>query len=105
MEPHLYIALCDMMPGKKCDVNFLTPQEREQWQKRLTLFDLRDDGGLMWKGFKFPTMEQLESVLQRVHLKTPEWHCRDLQVLRKALSDLDFALPVWLGGLTRACNL
>ena len=105
MEPHLYEALRQMVPAKKCDADFLSLQEKEQWQKRLNLFTMRDDGGLLWKGFKVPTMEQLETILQPVHYKNPEWHCRDVRVLRKTLSDCGFVLPVWLGGLTRACNL
>ena len=68
-------------------------------------FSVREDGGLLWGGLKVPTLEQLENVLQPIHYNKEAWHCRDMQVLRGAVADRGSALPLWLGGLARACNL
>ena len=105
MEPHMYNAVCRMVATKCCRESILSKQEQRQWYERLKQFSVREDGGLLWKGLKVPTLEQLENVLQPIHYKNEKWHCRDMQVLRGALMDRGFALPVFLGGLERASNL
>ena len=59
------------------------------------------------KNLKIPKIDQLETVLQQfaVHYEDENSQCREKQVLRKAVSDKQFALPIWFGGLERACDL
>ena len=104
MEPLMYNALCQMVQTQKCD-EILTKEERRQLRRYMGRFDVREDGGLLWDGLKIPTWEQMENVLQPIHYKNMDWHCRDMRVHRQALVDLGFTLPKRLGGLERVCNL
>ena len=38
--------------------------DRRMSRKRLSLFKLREDGGLLWNSLEVPILQQLEDVLQ-----------------------------------------
>ena len=103
MEPHLYEAICRMVQTQTVD-EILTEKEKMFWLLHIPEFTVREDGGLMWKSLKVPTMQQLENELQPIHYGK-NVHMRTNKVLRKALSDRGFVLPKFLGGLETACTL
>ena len=99
MEPLLYNALCRMAGAVSCEDGILTAEEKKYFGLYLQRLSVREDGGLLWDGLKIPTMDQLEKVLQPVHFKRMDWHCRDMRTLREALVERGFTMPKWLGGL------
>ena len=103
MEPHLYAELLRMKKTKNVKWVGLNSSEIEKWNKRMEKFTVQENGELKWKGATVPTTEQVECVLQPEHHRLGDKHCRDVRVLRKALSDKGFPLPPFLGGLERAC--
>ena len=58
----------------------------------------------MCRGLKVPTLEQVEQILQPIHYEK-EMDIKDKKILRKALSDVDFVLPHFAGGLEQASYL
>ena len=95
MEPLMYTAIAQMIQQKKLDDGALKERtDRDQWAKRLAYFSMRD-GGLLWNGFKVPTIEKMEQVLQPFHF-CREKHMKDPKVLKKALSGVGVALPTIL---------
>ena len=103
MEPLMYAAILKMVKSGEKD-ELLTEKENLIWRARIKEYSVRADGGLLWNGHKVPTLEQIEQVLQPVHI-TSKGHVRDRKVLQKELSDRGFALPRYEGGLKRACTL
>ena len=68
MKPIIYAAIVQMITEKDWKIDTVeNGAERKKWKKRLTLFTVREDGALMWKGLKMPTLEQVEQILQSIH--------------------------------------
>ena len=93
-----------MVTEKSVDDLILRAEERIYWQNHISEYSVREDGGLLWKGLKVPTTEQLENVLQPIHYDGKK-HARTSKVLRKALSDLGFVIAPIFEELERACKL
>ena len=104
MEPLMYAALCNDTSTETTKNLGLSDAERRKWNKRLKQFT-GHDGALYWQGKIVPTVKQVDEVLRPVHLAADGKHCKWIKALRKALSDKNFALPPFLGGLERACSL
>ena len=105
METAMYEAICNVKRvGALHPLMSQSKTQRETWEKRLMHFTLREDGGLMWCGLKVPTVPQMLTVLNPIHLEK-EIHRRDVDMLRKALSDKGFVLPPFTGGLKRAVEV
>ena len=104
MEPLMYRAICKMVSEKSVDDLIFRAEERIYWQNHISEYSVREDGGLLWRGLKVPTMDQLENVLQPIHYDGKK-HVRTTKVLRKALSDLGFVIAPIFGGLERDCKL
>ena len=100
----MYKAICKMVTENSVDDLILRAEERIYWQNHISEYSVREDGGLIWKGLKVPTMEQLENVLQPIHYDGKK-HVRTTKVLRKALIDLGFVIAPIFGGVERACKL
>ena len=98
----MYSAVIKMVKSNEID-EFLTDSEKIFWKAHINEFSVREDGGLLWKGLKVPTLEQIEQVLQPVHYSR-KMHVREKPKLRKMLSDCGFAVPPYLGGLERVCT-
>ena len=105
MEPHLYADLLRMKETKTVKWVGLNRSEIEKWKKKMENFTVQENGELKWKGATMPTTEQIECTLQPEHYRLRDKHCRDVRVLRKALSDKGFVLQPFLGRLERACSL
>ena len=93
-----------MVTETSVDDLILRAEERIYWQNHISEYNVREDGGLLWKRLLVPTMDQLEIVLQPIHCDRKE-HVRTTKVLRKALSGLGFVIAPIVGGLERACKL
>ena len=104
MEPLMYKATCKMVTENSVDDLILGAEERIYWQNHISEYSVRKDGGLLWKGLKVPTREQLENVLQPIQYDGKK-HVRTTKVLGKALSDLGFVIATIFGGLERDCKL
>ena len=99
----MYEGIQQMLKHGRLD-EILSDAEKGLWRKRIHQFTLREDGGLMWNGYKVPTLQQVENVLQPIHYQAGK-HIRTIKILRKALSDCGFAMPTFMGGLERSCTL
>ena len=62
----MYSAVIKMVKSNEMD-EFLTASEKILWKSYINEFSVREDGGLLWKGLKIPTLEQIDQVLQPVH--------------------------------------
>ena len=101
----MYAAIVQMVTEIDWKIDIVeNGAEHKKWKMRLTQFTVREDGGLMWKGLKVPTLEQVEQKLQPIHYGK-EMHIKDKRILRKALSDVGFVLPPFAGGLEQAAYL
>ena len=101
----MYAAIVQMVTEKDWKIDIVkSGAERKKRKKRLTHFTVREDAGLMWKGLKVPTLEQVEQILQPLHYGK-EIHIKDRKILRKAPSDVGFVLPPFAGGLEQASYL
>ena len=99
----MYAVIIKMVKSREMD-ELLTEKENLIWKARIKEYSVRADGGLFWNGYKVPTLEQIEQVLQPVHI-TSKGHVRDRRVLQKELSDRGFALPKYERGLRLSCTL
>ena len=105
MEPSLYEAIIRMKSSGSVDAIITDKKERDLWRKRLCAFTIRKDGSLMWSNVKVPTIEELYTVLNPLHMNETGKHLQEVASLRKGLSDAGFALPPFVGGLERAIML
>ena len=105
MEPNLYAELLRMKETKTVKWVGFNSAEIEKWKKRIENFTVQENGELKWKEATVLTKKQVECVLQPEHYRLGDKHCRDVRLLRKALSNKEFALPPFLEGLKRACFL
>ena len=104
MEPCIYTALCNDRSTNVTKNLGLSKREKEKWDKRLKQFGSAD-GQLFWQGKKVPTVQQLDEVLRPIHQSAGGKHCKSVNILCKAVSGTNFALPPFLGGIERACTL
>ena len=81
----------------------IAEEEKVLWRKRIKQFSVRDDLGLIWNGFKVPTLQQIENVRQPIHYQAGR-HVRTIKILRKALADCEFMMFSFMGGLERSCS-
>ena len=101
----MYEAICNVKKsGALHPLMYQSKTQKETWEKRLIHFTIREDGGLMWCGLKVPTVAQMLAVLNPIHLEKVI-HRKDVDMLRKALSDKGFALPPFSGGLKKAVEV
>ena len=55
--------------------------------------------GLLWNAFKVLTKQQVEDLLEPAYYRENGIHCQHAEYLRKASSDVSFALPPFLAVL------
>ena len=77
----MYAAILKMVKSGEKD-ELLTEEENLIWRARIKEYSVRADGGLLWNGYKVPTLEQIEQVLQPVHI-TSKGHVRQKAVAKR----------------------